>query len=130
MTKTERPTLCTVLGILSIIGAVFGIFGVLALGGLSFLAGSAGGAETSMLLIMLTLFMVVGVALSIGSAIGFFGMKKWLPILVMISLGINVIQYLIQAFGENGSFTSGIIGLAISVAILWYVLANKPLFKN
>jgi hypothetical protein len=57
-------------------------------------------------------------------------MKKWLPILVIISLAINLIQYVTSALADGGSFATGLLSLAISIAIVWYVYANKKLFKN
>ena len=130
MENTQRPTVCTVLGVLSIIGAVFGVFWVVFLGGLSVVFGIFGGAGVSIGLIGLTLLMILGVALSIGIAVWFFGMKSWLPVLVFVSLGVNILQYIMNALSEWGSFSSGLIGLAISAAIVWYVQMNKDLFKN
>jgi len=127
MTKATRPTLCTILWILSIIWAVFWVIALLALGWLSIFASELG---ISFILIMWLVLILVWIVLSISTAIWFFGMKKWLPILVVISLWVNLIQYVTSALAEGGSFSSGLISLAISVAIVWYVYANKKLFKN
>lgn len=127
MTKTTRPTLCTLLWILAIIWAIFGVIALLALGWLSIFASWL---WVSFAIVVGLILLLVWIILSIATAIGFFGMKKWLPILVIVSLGINLIQYITSALAEGGSFSSGLISLAISVAIVWYVYANKKLFKN
>lgn len=126
----KRPTGITIIAVLYIILAVLSLLWsglVFGLGGLGSLFGGLFGAEnvaalgtsgawTGFLGILTALVQIV-------VAIGLLSMKKWAWFLALISVALTVVQGIVGIFGGGPfAFMCGILGLAIPVGILIYLL--------
>lgn len=148
MVTKQRPTGVTVLAILALIGgvlAIFGAFGLFAVGALGGLAaaGAAGSgvavpqattlAGLSVYLFILGIIALVAGVLDIAFGIGAFRASGWAWMLGIIAELLAVLVGIISiVFGAiQGSLLSSVfsnlIGIAIAVAILYYL--NTPNVK-
>jgi hypothetical protein len=126
----RRPTGITLIAVLYIVLAVLSllwsglVFGV---GGLSSLFGGLFGADNvaaygtssawSGFLGILTALVQIVVAL------GLLSLKKWAWILALVSVALTVVQGIVGIFGGGPfAFMCGILGLALPVGILIYLL--------
>ena len=125
MNNAARPMGITVLAILAAIGGVFGILGSLALiglGGLATAAGAVGGGGIVFILGLVTLALSVG---ELAFAYGAWTLKPWGW---SIGMGVSVVSLAISAISAVTGGGLNIVGIAINVAILYYL--NTPAVKS
>jgi hypothetical protein len=126
----RRPTGITIIAVLYIVLAVLSllwsglVFGV---GGMSSLFGGLFGADNVAALgtsSAWTGFLgIVAALVQIVVAIGLLSLKKWAWILALVSVALTVLQGIVGIFGGGPfAFMCGILGLAIPVGILIYLL--------
>lgn len=126
----RRPTGITVIAVLYIVLAVLSllwsglIFGV---GGLSSLFGGLFGADNVAALGTSSAWSgflgILAALVQIVVAIGLLSLKKWAWILALASVALTVVQGIVGIFGGGPfAFMCGILGLAIPVGILIYLL--------
>jgi hypothetical protein len=123
-TPAERPTGVTILAILAAIGGVFGLLGGIVLLGAGGLAAGGGQAALGGLAAIFGLLALVLGVLNLALAYGFWTLKPWAwPLgvgLQIASLVITAITILLSG-DIVGGITSSIIGIVISVIILYYL---------
>jgi hypothetical protein len=126
----KRPTGITIIASLTILLAVLSllwsglIFGV---GGLSSLFGGLFGADNVAALGTSSSWSgflgIITALVQIVVAIGLLSMKKWAWILALVSVALTVVQGIVGIFGGGPfAFMCGILGLAIPLGILIYLL--------
>ena len=126
----RRPTGITIIAVLYIVLAVLSllwsglIFGV---GGLSSLFGGLFGADNVTDFGTSSAWSgflgIIAAVLQIVVAIGLLSLKRWAWILALVSVAVTVVQGIVGIFGGGPfAFMCGILGLAIPVGILIYLL--------
>jgi hypothetical protein len=126
----RRPTGITIIAVLYIILAVFSllwsglVFGV---GGLSSLFGGLFGADNVAAFGTSSAWSgflgILAALVQIVVAIGLLSLKRWAWILALVSVALTVVQGIVGIFGGGlFAFMCGILGLAIPVGILIYLL--------
>jgi hypothetical protein len=126
----RRPTGITIIAVLYIVLAVLSllwsglIFGV---GGLSSLFGGLFGADNVAAFGTSSAWSgflgIVAALVQVVVAIGLLSLKKWAWILALVSVALTVVQGIVGIFGGGPfAFMCGILGLAIPVGILIYLL--------
>lgn len=123
-TGAARPTGVTILAILSAIGGVLGILAGIALLGLGGVAAGSGAGAIGGLAALFGLLTLVLSVLNLVLAYGFWTLKPWAwPLgvgLQIASLVVTAITILLSG-DIVGGITSSIIGIVISIIILYYL---------
>jgi hypothetical protein len=126
----KRPTGITIIAVLYIVLAVLSllwsglVFGV---GGLSSLFGGLFGADNVAAFGTSSSWSgflgIITALVQIVVAIGLLSMKRWAWFLALVSVALTVVQGIVGIFGGGPfAFMCGILGLAIPVGILIYLL--------
>jgi hypothetical protein len=126
----RRPTGITVIAVLYIVLAVLSllwsglVFGV---GGLSSLFGGLFGADNVATFGTSSAWSgflgILAALVQIIVALGLLSLKRWAWILALVSVALTVVQGIVGIFGGGPfAFMCGILGLAIPVGILIYLL--------
>lgn len=126
----KRPVGITIIAVLYIVLAVLSllwsglVFGV---GGLSSLFGGLFGADNVAAFGTSSAWSgflgIVAALVQIVVAIGLLSLKRWAWILALVSVALTVVQGIVGIFGGGlFAFMCGILGLAIPVGILIYLL--------
>jgi len=126
----SRPTGVTILAILYIVLAVLSLLWsglVFGLGGLGSLFGGLFGASNVAALGTSSAWSgfvgILGALVQITVAIGLLSMKRWAWILALVGVVLTVVQGIAGILGGGPfAFMCGILGLAIPVGILIYLL--------
>jgi hypothetical protein len=126
----NRPTGVTIIAILQFIGAGLCILaGIGALVGASFLGAAGGPAGAGGMFAMLggavsiVLFIIAGIAILLGW--GLWTLKEWARIVTIVLQGLALLGAVLTLVQLGSAFlVGGIIRLAISGLIIWYLL--KP----
>lgn len=114
----QRPTGVTILAVLTIIGAVFGILSGLFLGGLFGLGASAIDPNTAALGIGGGIGLLIVSILQLLVGIGLWNLQGWTWLVGVI---VTILRVLGDLYGLVTGFNlSIVVGLAISLIILWY----------
>lgn len=117
----SRPTGVTILAVLSAIGGVFGLLAGLALiGGGAFL-GSAGAVGVGGLFTIFGILVLVVAVASLAFAYGAWMLLPWAWTLGIASQVLGVIITLAEIVTGYASLTGSIVGIAISVIIVYYL---------
>lgn len=128
---TARPTGITILAILAMIGGIFGLLGGLAAMGLGGLAGGliggAEGAAVGGLVIIAGIVTLLGGIVYLAFAYGAWTLRPWGWALGVVGSLWGIVSAVLSFLGNDGSFVSLLIGLAISGGILYYL--NQPHVK-
>jgi hypothetical protein len=126
----RRPTGITIIAVLYIVLAVLSllwsglVFGV---GGLSSLFGGLFGADNVATFGTSSAWSgflgILAALVQIIVALGLLSLKRWAWILALVSVALTVVQGIVGIFGGGPfAFMCGILGLAIPVGILIYLL--------
>jgi hypothetical protein len=124
----KRPTGISILAVVYIVLAVLSllwsglVFGV---GGLSSLFGGLFGADNVAAFGTSSSWSlgIITALVQLVVAIGLLSMKRWAWILALVSVALTVVQGIVGIFGGGPfAFMCGILGLAIPVGILIYLL--------
>lgn len=118
--QRERPTGVTILAVLAIIGGLFGLLagvGLLFLGGLG--ATVDGGLGALVMIIGGGILVVAVLELAFG--FGAWTLKPWAWTLGVASQVLSLILAIASIVFLGSSITSQIVGIIISVAILYYL---------
>lgn len=116
--------------ILAAIFAVIALFAALAITGAvaagGAYAGAAGLAAASMFAIILTIWLAILGVFEIIFGIGALGLKPWAWTVGVVWCYVAAVSDVINIFASRGSgLFSGIIGIAIAVAILYYLYTEE-----
>lgn len=120
----ERPTGVTILAILAAIGGVLYLLGALAFLGFSAVGGAAGGGALAGLGMISGVILLALGAAYLALAYGFWKLLPWAWMLgvalAIISLAWTAIE-VVTSPNMVAALTGSIIGIAISVVILYYL---------
>lgn len=134
----NRPVGVTILGVLAIVAGAFGIIGAIAsavgafalaaLGAGALASGARGAgfaaAGVAIILVFAVWLLILG-GLDIIFGIGALRLKGWAWTLGVVLMAISIISDVVQVFAAHGSFFGTIIGVAISLFILYYLFTPE-----
>jgi hypothetical protein len=126
----KRPTGVTILAILALIGGVIGIFGALALflaygvvvSGAAATAGvSAQITQSSTILLVLAIYLLVVSVLDIVVGIGAFMLKGWAWTLGIVLEVLSILYVIVNAATGGGFGFGSVVSVLIAAVILFYL---------
>jgi len=134
----NRPVGVTILGILAIVGgviaiiaaiaSVLGAFALAALGASALAVGSRGaalGAAGFVILMILGVWILILGVLDIIFGVGALRLRPWAWTLGVVLMAISVITDVLRVFAGHTGFAGMIVGLAISLFILYYLFTPE-----